>query len=82
MPWRYISSVPRPQGSMNSWCRGLSGKRTTLSSMLGQYRGPMPSIWPPYRGERWMLSRITCLVASLVQLTWHTALLSKGSSVS
>ena len=67
---------------MNSWCRGLSGKRTTLSSMLGQYRGPTPSICPPYRGERWMFSKITRLVSSLVQLTWHTALFSKGSSVS
>ncbi len=42
----YISSVSRPMGSMNSWCRGLSRKRTILVSMEGQYRGPTPSMTP------------------------------------
>ena len=41
-PWRYSSSVCRPQGSTKIWCLGLSGKRTILVSMLGQYRGPTP----------------------------------------
>ena len=35
-PWMYSSSVFRPMGSTKSWCRGLSAKRTTLSSMEGQ----------------------------------------------
>ena len=38
----YSSSVSRPIGSMNSRCRSLSAKRTTLSSIEGQYRGPTP----------------------------------------
>ena len=65
-PWMYSSSVLRPMGSMNSWCRGFSENRTTLSSMEGQYRGPTPSITPENRGERWRLSRMTRWVFSLV----------------
>ena len=45
-PCTYSSSVSSPIGSINSWCRGLSAKRTTFVSMDGQYRGPMPSITP------------------------------------
>ena len=36
VPCKYISSVSLPHGSIKSWCRFLSAKRTILSSMLGQ----------------------------------------------
>ena len=65
-PWIYSSSVFRPMGSMNSWWRALSGKRTILVSMEGQYRGPTPSMVPSYRGERDRLSRMIWWVRSLV----------------
>src|SRR3712207_8399288 len=40
----------------------LSAKRTTLSSMLGQYRGPVDSICPLYMGARCRLARmISCM---------------------
>ena len=32
----------------------MSGNLTNLSSIEGQYRGPTPSIWPLYKGERGM----------------------------
>ncbi len=62
----YSSSVSSPMGSTKSWCRSLSAKRTTLSSMEGQYRGPTPSITPENRGDRSRLARITAWVAALV----------------
>ena len=65
-PWMYSSSVSRPMGSMKSWCRSFSGKRTILVSMEGQYRGPTPSMVPSYRGERSRLARMTAWVAALV----------------
>ena len=46
----------------------MSGKRTTLSSMLGQYRGPTPSMRPLYRGERSRLARMTSLAVSYTHL--------------
>ena len=46
-PCRYISSVSSPQGSTNTGWRSFSLKRTTLSSMEGQYRGPTPWMSPP-----------------------------------
>ncbi len=48
------------------WWLVLSAKRTTLSSMLGQYRGPVPSIWPEYIGARWRLARMIWWICSLV----------------
>ena len=38
----YISSVSFPIGSTNAWCLGLSANLTTLSSIDGQYLGPVP----------------------------------------
>ena len=46
-PCSYITSVISPQGSTKMGWRSLPAKRTTLSSMEGQYRGPTPSIMPP-----------------------------------
>ena len=40
----------------------------TLSSMDGQYRGPLPMIFPPYRGERCIFSLIILCVSSLVKV--------------
>ena len=45
-PLTYISSVAIPSGSKKIWCLSLSAKRTILSSIEGQYRGPTPSISP------------------------------------
>ena len=55
-----------PSGSRKTWCRSLPSKRTTLSSMEGQYRGPIPLITPEYRGERESPDRIASWVAALV----------------
>src|SRR3954451_17696059 len=56
------------------WWLGLSAKRTTLSSMLGQYRGPVEAIWPEYIGARCRLARmiswIRSLLAPIQQWTW------------
>ena len=65
-PWMYISSVPRPMGSMNSWWRSLSGKRTILVSMEGQYRGPTPWMTPEYRGLLSRFSRMMRWVSGVV----------------
>src|SRR5439155_8898521 len=48
------------------WWLGLSAKRTTLSSMLGQYRGPVEAIWPEYIGARCRLARMMSWIAGLV----------------
>src|SRR5690606_11919509 len=66
---RYISWVLSPMGSTNSWCLSLSANLTTLSSMDGQYLGPMPSIMPPYSGERWRLFLIISWVLLLVYVS-------------
>ena len=62
----YSSSVSRPMGSTNSWCRGLSAKRVTFVSMDGQYRGPTPSMTPLCMGERSRFSRMIRWVSALV----------------
>ena len=59
-------TVSKPQGSMKSWCRFFSAKRTILVSMLGQYRGPTTEIVPSNIGLRWKLSRMIRWVSSLV----------------
>ena len=65
-PWMYISSVSRPMGSMNSWWRSLSGKRTIFVSMEGQYRGPTPWMTPEYRGLLSRFSRMMRWVSGVV----------------
>ena len=52
IPFGYNSRVLSPSGSIKIWCESLSEKRTTLSSIEGQYRGPTPSISPVNKGER------------------------------
>ena len=46
-PCTYTSGHVRPSGSKKIWCDSLSAKRTILSSMLGQYRGPFAPTHPP-----------------------------------
>src|SRR5688572_15037541 len=48
------------------WWLVFPAKRTTLSSMLGQYRGPVDSIWPLYIGARCRLARMMSWMAWLV----------------
>ena len=43
-----------------------AGKRTTLSSIDGQYRGPVPTISPQYRGERSREARMMAWVSGVV----------------
>ena len=50
--------VVKPSGSTNIWCDVLSANRVILSSIDGQYRGPIPSITPVYIGDRSKPSRI------------------------
>ena len=61
--FRGYPALPAPE---RSDAAVLSGNLTILSSIEGQYRGPTPSIWPLYSGDRAMLSlRIRC-VSSVV----------------
>ena len=69
IPPRYISFVYSPSGSMNTWCLSLSANLTTLSSIEGQYLGPVPCISPEYNGERSILSFIILCVSSLVYVS-------------
>ena len=46
--------------------RSLSANRSTLVSMLGQYRGPTPWIVPSYMGLRCRFSRMIRWVSALV----------------
>src|SRR5205823_1510049 len=55
-----------PSGSRKMWWLCLSAKRTTLSSMLGQYRGPVDAIWPEYIGARCRLARMISWIRSFV----------------
>ena len=66
IPCIYISSVSNPTGSTNAWCLGLSLNLTTLSSIDGQYLGPVPSIIPAYKGDLCKFSLIILCVSALV----------------
>ena len=70
-PCTYSSLVPRPSGSRNTWWLALSAKRTTLSSIDGQYRGPAPPTHPPYTGDSARCSRMRACVASVVRVRWQ-----------
>ena len=66
IPCIYISSVSLPIGSTNIWCLSLSANLTTLSSIDGQYLGPVPVISPPYKGERCKFFLIISCVSGVV----------------
>jgi hypothetical protein len=55
-----------PSGSRKNWCCVFSGNRTILSSIDGQYRGPIASICPVYIGDRCTFSRISRSVSGVV----------------
>ena len=66
IPCIYISSVSIPIGSTNIWCLSLSANLTTLSSIDGQYLGPVPSITPAYKGDLCKFSLIILCVSAFV----------------
>ena len=66
IPWTYISSVSLPSGSIKTWCLSLSANLTTLSSIEGQYLGPVPVIVPEYRGDLLKFFLIISWVLSFV----------------
>ena len=65
-PWTYTSGVRRPSGSRKTWWLAFSLKRTTLSSMDGQYRGPFDAAQPPYVGVSCRFSSISRCVSAVV----------------
>jgi len=44
----------------------VNANLTILSSIDGQYRGPMPSIWPEYIGDLWRFCRMISAVFGVV----------------
>ena len=66
IPCIYISSVSNPTGSTKIWCLSLSANLTTLSSIDGQYLGPVPSITPAYKGDLCKFSLIILCVSAFV----------------
>jgi len=69
----------RLSGSRKTKCEVLSANRTILSSIEGQYRGPTPSICPPYMAERSRFSRIMSWVFSFVWVIPHEIWRVKGA---
>ena len=67
IPCTYISSVFSPIGSINTWCLSLSLNLTTLSSIDGQYLGPVPSIFPAYNGD---LCRFALIISCVFWLVY------------
>ena len=45
--------------------------RVILSSIEGQYRTPVPLIWPEYMGERCRFARISACEAAVVLVIWQ-----------
>ena len=71
IPPKYISFVYIPSGSIKTWCLFLSANFTTLSSIEGQYLGPVPSIIPENNGDLLILSLIILWVSSFVYVNQH-----------
>src|ERR1035437_305746 len=63
-----------PSGSRKICCRSFSGNFTILSSIDGQYLGPIPSIVPEYKGDlcrfERIISAVFCVVNVMKQLNW------------
>ncbi len=70
-----------PSGSTNNRWWSLSEKRTTLSSMDGQYRGPVPSISPPYMADSVRFSWINACVSGVVRVNQVGVLVILGPGV-
>src|SRR5207237_10344387 len=71
MPFGYTVVSSSPSGSKKIWCPSRSPKRTILSSIEGQYRGPLVLICPDYIGERCTLARMISWVAGVVRVLPH-----------
>ena len=65
-PFGYIRSLLMPSGSINIWCPFLFLNLLTLSSIEGQYLGPIPTIFPEYIAERWVFFFIISWVVLFV----------------
>ena len=70
-PLIYHSSVFFPSGSRCIRWLSLSANLTILSSILGQYLGPVPQISPLYKGDKWRLSLIISEVCFDVLVVKH-----------
>ena len=51
MPFGYTRSTPIPSGSINIWWLFFDENLKTLSSIEGQYLGPIPEMFPEYMLE-------------------------------
>ena len=66
IPFGYTKSFSRPSGSIKIWWLSFSLNLLILSSIDGQYLGPMPDICPEYMAERWVFSSIIVCVVLFV----------------
>jgi hypothetical protein len=57
---------PDPSGSINIWWLSFSANLFILSSIDGQYLGPIPEIWPEYMADKWVLLDIMLCVVLFV----------------
>ena len=71
IPFGYTRSVSIPSGSIKIWWLSLSSNFLTLSSIDGQYLGPIPLMSPEYIADRWMLSLIILCVFWFVLVMKH-----------
>ena len=55
-----------PSGSIKIWCPSLFLNLLTLSSIDGQYLGPIPTMFPEYIADRWVFFSIILCVFLLV----------------
>ena len=69
IPFGYTRSLFIPSGSIKIWWLSLSLNLLTLSSIDGQYLGPIPTIFPEYIADRWVLSFIILCVSWFVLAT-------------
>ena len=52
IPFGYIKSLFIPSGSIKIWWLSLSLNLFTLSSIDGQYLGPIPTMSPEYMADK------------------------------
>ena len=71
MPFGYTRSLLIPSGSIKIWWLSLLSNFLTLSSIEGQYLGPIPFISPEYIAERWVFSLMILCVFLLVLVIKH-----------
>jgi len=65
-PLGYTSLESFPSGSRNIWWRGFSANLKNLSSIEGQYLGPVDEICPEKMGDLAKLAETTSLVLNEV----------------